>query len=383
MSDLEKNEKILSEVAKKLQEYGATEEVAEKAQQELGVETVEDIAMLDEKDLTGIGMKTIQARKLLASLKKAETASAETTPPAAAIGAASLAYESILPSVPDDESWLKSLKAGGVLKVDQSSIISAIRAALAYKVGLFDVPGKLVAAMEKFADENDESVDISFFSLSKQITRRSYADIFSAIDGLSGDFVTEKRKKQLFDRMNQFFFPAVSSFYGALKSWQEAWMQGAANPAVLVMAMMSRSATMPTGMVQAPDTGILRDSADAVNDSINKTFAGMGVVVSAALAYDATQIRNTLQDPKLPALIGAANRDQMLKMIGAAVNATYPRLEQNLIRFILGVLQVNDQTAGDEELQYFSALAMLGSQIQFEQLGFGTSGITGIGGRQL
>ena len=71
----------------------------------------------------------------------------------------------------------------------------------------------------------------------------------------------------------------------------------------------------------------------------------------------------------------------MLRQLGVAVSATYPRLESNLTRFVLAVLRIKDQPAGNEELQYLSALFMLGSQIPWDQLGnMGTSGkVTGIG----
>jgi len=69
--------------------------------------------------------------------------------------------------------------------------------------------------------------------------------------------------------------------------------------------------------------------------------------------------------------------------LGVAVSATYPRLETNLTRFVLAVMQAKDQPAGNEELQYFGALFMLGSQIPWDQLGGNKSGdrLTGIGGQ--
>lgn len=358
----------------KLQEFGASEE-AISAIKTLGASTVEDLSTLTETDLTGAGLTLVSARKLITSLKPVVSVVDQST-------INNVNFDGILPSVPDDGSWLEALKAGGVLKVDQSSVISAVRAALAYRVGLYDVPAKIVSAMEEFAEKNEDPVDSSYFSLKKQLTRRSYAEIFAAIDGMDGNYVTEKAKKKFFDRMDSSFFPAIFSFYVQLKSWQEAWMQGAANPAILVAAIAGRGAALPPGMMQAPDTGMLRDQGDAVADAINKAFAGIGVQITAALAYDAVQIKKTISDSRLPALIGAANRDQMLRQLGAAVNPTYPRLETNLTKFVLATIQSKDQPSGDEELQYFGALFMLGSQIPWDQLG-ASSGITGIGGHRL
>ena len=132
--------------------------------------------------------------------------------------------------------------------------------------------------------------------------------------------------------------------------------------------------------MQAPDTASLRDAADAVKDAINKAFAGTGVQISAALAYEAQEIKKSLEDPRLPALVGVANREQLLKKLGVAVPATYPRLETNVTKYVLGVLGLEDQAAGNEELSYLGALFMLGSQIDWSQLN-GTGSLSRLGGR--
>lgn len=371
------SEPVVDPVTTKLQSLGVEQEVINNIKTKLGVVTEEDLASITEADLIDAGMKKIPARKLLVALKPVV---ASEPAAASAVGAAAMTFDSMLPAVPSDASWLEALRTGGVLKVDQSTVISAIRAALAHRAGLFDIPDGLVKLMERFADENEEQVDQEYFKIRKQMTRRSYAEIFEAIDGLDGSYVTEARKKQLFTRIDQYLWPAIFSFYGQLKSWQEAWMQGAANPALMMTALMGAmggvGAGLPPGMMQPPDTGILRDTADALADSINKVFAGTGVQIAAALAYDATRIKETLENSRLPALTGAANRDQMLRQLGVAVSATYPRLEMNLTRFVLATMRVKDQPGGREELQYFSALFMLGSQIPWDQLG-GDSSIRG------
>lgn len=361
----------------KLKEFGASDDMVAKIKDDLGVESIDDLGLVNEGDLISAGLKTIQARKLLASLSVAPVvvSTPAEVPPFASFN------DNILPSVPDDGSWLESLKAGGVLKVDQSTVISAVRAALAHRVGLYEVPAKLVSAMEDFAEKNEDPVDSSFFSLKKQLTRRNYAEIFSAVDGLDGNYVTEAAKKKFFNRMDSAFFPAIINFFEQLKSWQNAWVQGASNPAVLMAAITGHGAALPT-MMQAPDTGALRDYGDAVANAINKAFAGTGVQITAALAYDAVQIKKTLADSRLPSLVGAANREQMLRQIGAAVSSTYPRLETNLTKFVLATIQAREQPSGNEELQYFGSLFMLGSQIQWDQIGL-ASGITGIGGHKL
>jgi hypothetical protein len=352
----------VNDVTAKLKSLGIDDTIAAKIF-DLGVETLDDLSSLTENDLVSAGMKPIPARKAVSALKPR-------TPEPAAVSAVS--FDDVLPAVPNDDSWLEALRTGGVLKVEQSSVISAIKAALAHKAGLYGLPKKLVDKMEEFADTNEEQVDPEYFKIRNQLTRRSYAEIFAAIEGLDGSYVTDARKKQLFQRIDSYLWPSIIEFNGQLGSWQQAWMQGAANPMLLMSAFVASSGgigAMPPGMMQPPDTGVLRDHADAVADAVNKVFAGMGVVISSALAYEASKIKETLSNPRLPAMIGAANREQMLKQLGAGVSATYPRLELNLTRFVLAIMQVKDQPDGDEGLRYFGTLFMLGSQIPWDQLG--------------
>lgn len=280
----------------------------------------------------------------------------------------------LLPEVPNDGSWLEALKAGGTLKIDQPTVISAIRAALADRVGLYELPAKVAEAMEAHADNALEQLDTKFFTLRKQLTRRNYGDIFAAIDGLDGSFVTERRKKDLLGRINTYMWPAVVSFQAQIKAWVDSWQQGAANPAVLMstMAQMMSGGTvggLPPGMMQPPETGVLRDAAEAVNDDINRIFAGTGVVTARALAYDANQIKATMEDPNLPTLVGATNRDQMLRQLGVDVSSNYTRLELNLTKYVMGILNIKDVPAGNEETAYFGSLFMLGNQIPWDTIG--------------
>ncbi|MFC1623041.1 hypothetical protein ACFL2R_01330 [Patescibacteria group bacterium] len=346
-------------------------------------------------DLSALGVKKGPARAAINALRKSATPTTEAAPAAATTSApvGTVSFDAVLPTVPTDASWVEALRTGGVLKVDQSTVISAIRATLALRAGLFGIPEKLAVLMEKFADENEEQVDPEFFKLRKQMTRRNYSDIFAAVEGLDGTYVTEKRKKQLFKRIDSHLWPAITEFYEQLKSWQETWLQGTTGPAATGAAIAALvggggmvGGVLPPGMMQPPDTGILRDSADAVANAINKVFAGTGVQIASALAYDATKIKETLVNPRLPALTGAANRDQMLRQLDVAVSATYPRMETNLTRFVLSVMQVKDQPAGNEELQYFGMMFMLGSQIPWDQLKGGrvenaAGRLSGIGSR--
>lgn len=360
----------VDKVVDRLKSLGLEDGVIQKIKDELGAESETDLSNLTEADLIGVGVKTLKARQVVAALTPAPT---PVVSEPAAPSAVPVSFDTILPAVPADSSWLEALRTGGVLKIDQSTVIAGIKAALAHRVGLFEIPDMLVAAMERFADTNDEQVPPEFFTLRKQMTRRNYAELFAAIDGLDGSYVTEGRKKELFKRVDQHFWPAILGFNEHLRTWYETWTQTAANPAAMTNALLSRlgggmAMPMPPMMMQPPDVGILRDSAAAVNDALNRVFAGTGVQIAAALAYDASKTKEVLSNPRLPALIGAANREQMLKQLNVAVPPTYPRLEQNLTQFVLAVMQAADQT-GAEEVQYYGTLYVLGSQITWNLVG--------------
>jgi len=378
-------------IVTKLKELGIVDDTQIAEIKKLGVESVSDLSSLKESDLTSIGIPVIKARKLVLALKEAPDLSSYGIN--APITANSMNIDAMLPSVPDDASWLNSLRAGGVLKVEQATVIAAIRVALADCFGLYDIPKKLVSSMEDFIEVTEEQVGDEFWKIRKQLTRKSYGDLFQAIEGLDGSFVTEKRKDELLKRINECLWPAILSFNEALASWQEAWMQGTANPAMMMAAVASLAgggggAGMPPGMMQSPDCGVLRDAAESVNDALNKTFRGTGVQITSALAFEANQIKSMIDNPRLPSLCGIPTRELLLKKLNVAVPATYPRMETNLTKFVLGIMQTENVAAGNEELQYFGTLFMLGAQIPWEDLKRiamfpgGTTRPAGIGNRR-
>ena len=305
---------------------------------------------------------------------------------AAEVAASAIATPSFdaLPQAPEDDAWLQMLKTGGELKVDKATVISAIRAALAGRSGLYELPAEIVARMERHAEELDEPVGADFFKLRKLLTTRSYAEIFAALE-VDGQFISQKKKAVFTGRLDEILWPELLSFNAQLQSWADSWQQGMANPAAMMSAFLTMSqgagAAMPPGMMQPPATDGLRDAADAFKDKVNRVFAGVGVPVARALAYDALKIKEVLENPTLPVQIGAVNRDQMLKMLGANVSADYVRLERNITRYTLSVLDYTDTTSGQEELGYLSALLMLGMQIPFDKLGAPQSGVAMRGGR--
>ena len=373
-----------NDVRTKLAEYGADEATIDKVVSELGVEELDDLASLEVADLTGAGMKLAKARKLVAELKNTSKPAAPAVA-AAETRAIQSQFEALLPSIPTDESWLNALKTGGILKVDESSYIAAIRAALADRAGLYNVPDALSKAMEKYADETEEQVDPTFYALRKSLTRRAYGDIFAAIDGLDGTFITDARRKEFLSRIRDTLWPAIAESYRTLDGWYQTWRASFSDPSMLIAAIGGGFSGGAAGMsmITPPDTAQLHDAGDTLVDSINRVFRGTGVQVAAAMAYDANTIRNTLEDPRLPSMVGVKNREMMLKKIGASVSSNYIRLEQNLVKYVLAFAK-HDTVTSDVEVNYFVALWQLGTQINWAELGGGdATGMTGLTGKRV
>jgi hypothetical protein len=291
----------------------------------------------------------------------------------------------LLPSVPEDTSFLEMLKVGGVLKPAKTEVIAAIKAGLAFRLGVYDLPDVIIEKMEAFATEQDEPVGEVFFKLRKLVTTRNYGEVLSVL-GVEGSFVSEGRKKTFLARLDEYMWAEVNSFYSQLTAWQDSWMATAGNPAMalsmLAMSNSGRGGVMPPGMMQPPETSAVRDAAEGVIDKINKVFAGVGIPVARALAFDATRIKNVLEEPTLPAMIGAANREQMLKTLGMTVGADYVRLERNLTRFVLAIMELPKVPSGNEEYTYLGAMLQLGASIPWDKLPGGPAARAGIGSRK-
>jgi hypothetical protein len=276
----------------------------------------------------------------------------------------------VLPAIPDDTSFVESLKVGGDLRVGPTEVVAAVKASLADRVGFYDLPDLLKGKMEQFAESLDEPCSPEFFEVQDLVVKRSYADVLRVFK-VTGSFVTEGRKKAFLGKLDQNLWRALSGFNQQLTSWNRSWMDSANNPAVLATAIASAvggGGAMPAGMMAPPDTSSLRDAAEATITTINKVFAGFGIPIARAMAYEAEQIKVVLQNPKLPMLIGAANREQMLKLLKVDVAGDYVRLERNLVQYTVAIMDLPKVASGQQELMYLSAMLQLGATIDWGRL---------------
>ena len=160
--------KFAAAVGKSVEEINAAlepmvgEPVDEALQYLDNAETTPDSEIKDAlKDLKIPSAKVNMHLKLLRSEKAATDNGA-----AAATGISQTSF-SLLPVLPDEESFLASLKIGGISKVSEADILSAVVAALANSVDIYDVPEKILTKMEEFSKTLDEPVGEEYYEMEK------------------------------------------------------------------------------------------------------------------------------------------------------------------------------------------------------------------------
>lgn len=279
-------------------------------------------------------------------------------------------YSAVLPSIPDDTSFVESLKIGGVLKVGITEIVSAVKAALADRVKFYDLPGLLKNRMEETAETLEEPCSAEYYELRKMVLKRSYSEVLTALGIEGSSFITEAGKAGFLKKLESLLWNEVENFHGSVLAWNKSWMDTAGNPGVLAAAMTSAmgGGGIPTGMMQPPDTAHLRDAAEATIMTINKVFAGHGIPLVRALAYEAQKIKEVLENPKLPMMVGAENRERMLKLLGVDVAGDYVRLERNLVQYIVAIMEYPKTAQDQSEVIYLNAMLQLGSSIPWSKL---------------
>lgn len=275
----------------------------------------------------------------------------------------------ILPDIPTGESFLEMLRTGGVLKVDTTEVLSAVRVASAKRIGLYDLPKKLLDMMEQHAISLEEPCGTEFYELQKILTKNQYGEVLSVL-GIEGSYVSETRKKEFFARLDSTLWDALASFNTQLSAWQKNWLEGAASPAAILLAITAQQ-TGGVNAIPPPDTSGLRAEAEAFVDKINKIFSGPGIPVARALAYNATRITNILDNDKLPGQIGASTKEEMLKKLGVGVGSDVIRAEQNVARYTLAIMKLKDVPV-ENELLYLGAMVQVGSSIPWQKLGTGS-----------
>lgn len=271
----------------------------------------------------------------------------------------------ILPSVPDDDVFLQSLKVGGELKVGQPEILSGIRACIAKRAGLYDVPDRIKKKMEAWADSQEIPYSDKYYEVRDIISEKNYAEVLSALK-IKGTHVTETGRKEFLNRMETVLWPELKSFHMLLKEWYTTYSQNLNTNAIASLAQGLHGGSAHP--LQVVDASGLRDAAEVVINGINKTYAGAGIPASRTLAADAIRIKKLLGDESILVATGAGTKDQLLRDLGIAVGADIIRTEMNMVQYTLAIMNL-PKVETQDEANYLLALHNLGVSIPWEKFG--------------
>lgn len=363
------NEEMLTKLAALIGDEAQAKEIADKAAAD-GFTDVAGCTAIKEEEWVGYGMKKGKARQLVKELAAAAAPGPASGAGANAAAAAIMATQ--LPTVPTDESLLSSFQVGGVLKVQETDVIAAMRALFADRFGLFDVDDRILDTIEARARETEDPLPQVFYDFQKALRRKAHAEVLQALD-IPGNFVTAARKGEFLGKFRGVWV-VLSDFQKRLDGWHDELMSTVGNPMNLIAALAGGSAGIAgIGMNQMPDASPIRDAAAGVINALNKMFAVSGIPVARALGADAVQLTQLLTRPELLPAIGATNREEMIRKLGLAVSPDMVRAETSAIRYVVGILRIT--TVGDDQLpSYIVALKNLGaSGIPFDQLAGGKS----------
>lgn len=275
---------------------------------------------------------------------------------------------SVLPVVPDDDSFLEILKTSGVQKPEDVTVMSGLKAFLASQAGLFELPKKLLNLIEKTSDSLQEPIDgAKFAELTVLVTQRNYAEILDVVNCRgAGKFINETRRRQLLERVQNVLFPALGAFHNTLLAFRDN-LRASVSGDLAFSLLLGGGQMIPDelrGMAMTlPSVDPLKSAAEAVVVRVNQTFAGWGQATARVLASDALNIKKALEHPDLPKFAGFLNKEQMLIGLGINVTADDVQRERNLAQYTLAVLALNRGLDTATELRLLSALSAIDSNI--------------------
>lgn len=355
---------VVDEVIAKLTELGLSADVATQLKSDLGLGEVSDISLVTEQDLKDAGVKPIVARKLLGAVKAAVQDVVDTGTPGSF---------TTLPQVPNYASLLQMLKVGGVLRIDPATVVAGLQARLADRAGLYGLNKVIADKMLAFSKKNRQPVDAAYYKMKREVVRTGeMAELFAAIEGFDGRSVTAASRKELFTDIDTYLMPTVAEFWSQLDGWVQTYIATSSGPAAqqrLIDAVTGGAGGfILTAGSAAPATTTLREYVDKVNDAANQAYSGEGTLIASAALCQANALQEILQDPTLPAKLGAANPEQMLLELGVGVTGADTQVESNLVQFVMAVIQAKNLTGGNTELRYFDELWQLGHQIPWNRL---------------
>lgn len=337
-----------------------------------GATCVQDLEGLDENDLMELGLKKLPAKSKIRCLQEQLATVFGTNQPQQSIFTAGVSQnelpaepiKNLLPEVQIGKTWLESIEHKDVLSLGVDQYIAAIESAIADRFNLFEVPNIVSKAMKDYSLEANMPLDKSYYEIRNIITRHEYGNLFAALDVNSAD-IDEASRRELIRRINTHLFPLVPLLIRELDTWFDRWNKTAQqNMAMSVARMANPNDANRRRMPELfPETSSLINMSNSVIKALNTCLAGTGSVAALAMAYEANTIRDCLDNPELPRLVGAIDKERMLIKLGIDLDPAIINMEKSIVQFIIAFAQAKELTVRENAGDYFYDLYQLGCEI--------------------
>ncbi len=331
-------------------------------------ESLELFSYVKDEALTGMANPKAPKALVAKAIADLRTALAPAPEPEAPVADPSVGtdFTTLLPSLPDDQSFLSALVDIDPLKVDEMVAVAGVRGMLAFDLGLDGIPKRVMQEVEAYAVTQGDQCPPIFYEVRRMLRRRAHADVLDAIKLPGGGKVGSdgimdaEHQKQLVARMR----PLVSGmhqFHTMVNGWMEAYAQASGNPLLLQQAIgqifmggkmgaMGMNPAVMAAMQEQPDIQPIIDAALAFNTEANRAFAGVYAHTAKGMAADYLMYTGLLQRPELPAAMGAANhRDMMKSKLKATIPPMYRQIEQQLSKYMLAMFRLGKVGPVDED----------------------------------
>jgi hypothetical protein len=225
--------------------------------------------------------------------------------------------------------------------------------------------------IERFAGEQEQPASDALYPLLEELRERNYADVLKPLD-LNSTVVTKARRTEFQKRVANYAWRGLRTFHDALTAWYTSWSSQTRDPNIMlnmIAAMAGGNGGMLSPLLQStPDTQVLRSVVKDLASSFNRVFAGLyGIPVARALAFDAARINKRLNDPNIPAAVGATSRDDMLRKLEITIPDWYVRMERSTYQYVISAFNMDN--VDDAQLPtYAVALYVLGTQISWDAI---------------
>ncbi len=274
----------------------------------------------------------------------------------------------VLAPIPKDSDWLEGLRQQGILQFSTQTYMAGIKALLAANLGTFTAITRLKDLVSEYALTNGLAAPNLYYDLQNILARREFGPIFAALEenrvGNVPIYASIDDVNDLGIRMQNILVPEILEAVEALSAWHEE-LTKLKKTDFFVQQTMTSIQDMTADSY--PNTAKLYDAGKQLRLKINQTFASNGIQKALAIQGEYESFMRILNNPELPASVGAVDRDNVMKMLGLDAKAAIVRAAPYIAQFVLNMVEV-ENLAKPSELRFFIDLHRLTMQIDWSTL---------------